>query len=402
MPGSDSLTEIELASRFVMRRIDPKEEPTTLEERCLGSSIVWSQSAFHGPRPGFSCLSEADFNAILACMGPGVPRGLRAASDLAASASKGLIAAQARQAPTALALMAPGRPALSFAELVRAIDRTVQSLAGAGIARGNRVAVALPNGPELALILLAVTDCATCVPLNPRIDEAYCRLILATLDVDALIVPDHGDSPAALVGDALGLHVLRVSHREHEPAGIFKLAAPEVRAARVVEPVQPDDVALILHTSATISRAKLVPITHRVLAASILKQIDPLQFTGADRCLSVTPMFTSNGVRRSLFAPLIVGGSLVCAPGFEAGAFFEWLHEFEPSYYAAGPAVHLEILAECERRGRTPEHSLRFVWSGATALAVEVQDRLERTLGVPAIQAYGMSEAGLIACNPLP
>ena len=141
MPGGESLTEIELASRFVVRRNDPEEESAGAEEQCLGSSIVWSQSAHRDPGAGFSRLSDADFNAILARMGPGVPRGLHAASDLAASARQGLIAAQARRDPAAVALMAPGRPALSFAALIREIGRTVQSLVSAGIGRGNRVAV---------------------------------------------------------------------------------------------------------------------------------------------------------------------------------------------------------------------------------------------------------------------
>ncbi len=113
-------------------------------------------------------------------------------------------------------------------------------------------------------------------------------------------------------------------------------------------------------------------------------------------------MFTNSSIRRCLYSSLLAGGSLVCTPGFDAPSFAAWVREFKPTYYAAGPAVHIELLAELDRSRALPASSLRFVWSGATALAVDVQDRLERALGIPVIQAYGMSEAGTVACNPMP
>ncbi|HEV8096043.1 MAG TPA: AMP-binding protein [Burkholderiales bacterium] len=77
-----------------------------------------------------------------------------------------LIARRGRRDPSALALLAPGRPPLTFAALVREVERTVRSLATFGLGRGSRIGVALPNGPEMAVVLLAATDCATCAPLQ--------------------------------------------------------------------------------------------------------------------------------------------------------------------------------------------------------------------------------------------
>ncbi|TMH59343.1 MAG: AMP-dependent synthetase [Betaproteobacteria bacterium] len=321
---------------------------------------------------------------------------------LAASARCGLIADHARRDPDALALLAPGRPALTFGALLREVERIGLSLAAAGLGRGNRVAVALPNGPELAMAVLAVSDCTTCVPVNPALDEAACALLLKTCRVDALLIPDRSDSTAEQIARALGLLTFRVVSRDDEPAGTMQLVTDARLNPRLPEPVQPDDLALLMHTSGTTSRPKSVPISHRKLSASIVNQVDAMQLTSVDRCLCVTALFTNSGIRRSLLGPLVVGGSTVCTPGFQARAFVDWLEEFAPTYYAAGPAVHLELIAEFARRSRPVRHTLRFVWSGFTPLSADVEERLERALGVPIIQAYGMCEAGQVASNRLP
>src|ERR1700694_4070332 len=223
----------------------------------------------------------------------GVIAGYEGDSEAPAPASATLmelIAMRAQRDPGAIALLAARRPVLTFGALVCEVERTVRSLAAAGLGRGNRIAVALPNSPELALTLLAVTDCATCVPLNPAIDEAYCTLLLVSLRVDALIAPERGDSTAARVADALGLPILRVAFREQDPAGTMNLVTAAPRPSKAAGRVRPDDLALLMHTSGTTSKAKVAPISHRILAASLLNQIEPLQFTSADRCLCATPL----------------------------------------------------------------------------------------------------------------
>ncbi len=86
-----------------------------------------------------------------------------------------LIARQSRRTPDALAILAPERAPLTFRALLRQIDSAILSLAAAGFGRGSRVALALPNGPEMAVALLAVTGGASCVPLNPALDETSYR-----------------------------------------------------------------------------------------------------------------------------------------------------------------------------------------------------------------------------------
>jgi acyl-CoA synthetase (AMP-forming)/AMP-acid ligase II/acyl carrier protein len=323
-------------------------------------------------------------------------------SALAASVRGGPIAERARRDPASLALLAPDRPALTFGSLLAEVERLAGALADVGIGRGDRVAVALPTGPELAMTVLAISDCCTCVPFNPTLDEAACARLLESTRARALLVPQEGDSTGARVARSLGIDVVRVASSPRDPAGKLELLIDAPRNPRPRDPVQADDVALLMHTSGTTGRPKSVPLSHRILGASVVIPAQEMRVTRADRCLGVTPLFTNAGIRRCLLTPLVFGGSAVCTRGFKAGAFVEWLEEFAPTYYAAAPVVHLELLAECERRGIVPKHSLRFVWSGATPLTSSVESRLERLLKVPIIHAYGMCEAGTMACSRLP
>lgn len=313
-----------------------------------------------------------------------------------------LIARRAQRAPGAPALLAPGRPPLGFAALLREVERALGSLHGFGLSRGSRIGVALPNGPEMAVVLLAATDCASCAPLNPASDEASSRHLLQALRIDALIVAAGETSPLGRVAEALGVQIVRLGFCPADPAGRFELSASGSPAAVDAPPPMPDDVVLVLHTSGTTALPKAAPLTRRNVLESALTRARYLRLTAADRCLCVAPLFTATGIRRSLFPTLGAGGSVVCARGPDPAAFVAWLDAFRPTFYTGSPAVHRALLDALERHGGKPAHALRFVLSTSAALDPDLQRRLEAALGVPVLQAYAMSEAGSIAQDPLP
>ena len=158
----------------------------------------------------------------------------------------------------------------------------------------------------------------------------------------------------------------------------------------------------MLQTSGTTARPKVVPLTHRLLVEPSLARARRIGLTPADRCLCVSPLFTASGIRRSLLPVLMTGGSVICTPGLRGESFFAWLEEFQPTFYTGSPAVHRAVLDELDRRGEVPRTALRFVGTGSSALPVELERHLESAFGVPVIQAYATTEAGLIAQNPLP
>jgi acyl-CoA synthetase (AMP-forming)/AMP-acid ligase II len=315
-----------------------------------------------------------------------------------------LLQARVASTPNAIALLAPGRDALTFAALSRQLAKVADTLAAAGFGGGSRIAIALPDGASTATAMLAVLCCAIGVPINPESDADTLRRLYRRLRVDAVIVDSASPGAARSVARELDLPLIMLHAPADAAAGEFTLqceARPNCAPVARAWP-RADDVALVLHTSGTTGDSKAVPLTQRSQHDSALHRIGLFGMTEHERGLCVTPLFTATSIRRSLMPPLAAGGSVVCVPRFDADAMLDWLAEFEPTFYAAGPAVHRAVMDAVDRRGAPPRHSLRYIVSGSTALPGELQQRLEDAFGVPLIQTYAMTEAGTIAQNPLP
>ena len=315
-----------------------------------------------------------------------------------------LLDAQARCAPDAPAICAPGRRPLSYRGLWLQVSEAAGALGRMGPGRGDRVALVLPNGPEMAVAFLAAASCATCAPLNPAYRADEFAFYLSDLQAKAVIVPDGAPSPVIAVARELGITVLGLRPRLDAEAGVFELTGPCVR--EVAEPIwaEPHGVALVLHTSGTTSRPKIVPLSHANVCASAHSVRAALELTPADRCLNVMPLFHIHGLAAALLASLAAGGSVVCAPGFYAPDLLDWLARERATWYTAVPSMHQAILARAAAaREAIARLSLRFIRSCSSALPPQVMAELEEAFGVPVIEAYGMTEAAhQIASNPLP
>ena len=213
------------------------------------------------------------------------------------------------------------------------------------------------------------------------------------------------DGPALAAAASFGLTVLRLDVAEGAPAGSFTLRAEGTAGnARAVEAPKASDVALILHTSGTTSRPKIVPLLQSNVAASAVNVATSLALTPQDRCMNVMPLFHIHGLVAAVSGTLASGGSVWCAPGFDALRFFGWLSEAKPSWYTAVPTMHQTILARAGRNAdviaATP---LRFLRSSSASLPAQVMRALAETFSAPVIEAYGMTEAAhQMTCNPLP
>ena len=162
--------------------------------------------------------------------------------------------------------------------------------------------------------------------------------------------------------------------------------------------------ALILHTSGTTSRPKMVPLSQANLLASAGNIAATLRLAAADRCLNVMPLFHIHGLMAPVLATLRVGAEVACTPGFDALRFFAWLKDTKPTWYSAVPTMHQAILARARRNeAAVRESALRFVRSSSASLPPQVMKALEDTFGAPVIEAYAMTEAAHQMCsNPLP
>jgi len=304
----------------------------------------------------------------------------------------------------ALAIGAPGRAWLSYGGLRELSANVAEALHGVGIGRGDRVAIVLPNGPEMATAFVTIAQVATTAPLNPAYRQDEYEFYLEDLKAKALVVPGDYDGPALAAAGKFGLMVLRLSFDASDPAGDFTLAADRVAGRCDPTAAVADDVALILHTSGTTSRPKIVPLLHANVTASARNIVASLALTANDRCLNVMPLFHIHGLIAAVSASLAAGGQIWCAPGFNALQFFPHLRDARPTWYTAVPTMHQAILTRAARNADIIESvGLRFLRSSSASLPPPVMAELERTFAAPVIEAYGMTEAAHQMCsNPLP
>ncbi len=304
----------------------------------------------------------------------------------------------------ALAIGAPGREWLSYSGLRRHVEDTVAALNRYGLGRNDRVAIVLPNGPEMATAFVAIACAATTAPLNPAYREEEFEFYLSDLGARALVVEQGSTSPAVSAARKLDIPLLEIV--PGDAAGLFRFTVDGENSIPAAKGgfAEGDDVALVLHTSGTTSRPKIVPLTHKNLCASARNIRTTLALTPEDRCLNVMPLFHIHGLMAAILASLSAGASVVCTPGFNALKFFAWLDEAGPTWYTAVPTMHQAILARAPRsKDIVAGAHLRFIRSSSSSLPPQVMKALEETFDAPVVEAYAMTEAShQMTSNPLP
>jgi len=315
-----------------------------------------------------------------------------------------IVQAYAENQPDWTAIAASGRSQLSYTGLYRQIQYVAETLNFMNIGRNDRVAVVLPNGPEMAVVFLSVASTATCAPLNPAYRTSDYEFYLSDLNAKALITLSDFDTPADKVAQEYNIPIIYLDPDTKNAAGSFKLSSNINIPAKQGGLAQADDVALVLHTSGTTSRPKMVPLQHKNLCASAFNIQKTLLLTNKDRCLNVMPLFHIHGLIGALLSSISAGASIVCTPGFQSKHFFEWIDTFKPSWYSAVPTIHQSILGQIKNnRNIIAANSLRFIRSSSASLPPKVMKELEEGFNVPVVESYGMTEAShQMTSNPLP
>jgi len=312
----------------------------------------------------------------------------------------------ARGAADDPAVGAPGRPSLTHGGLRALARRTVAALNEMGIGRGDRVGIVLPNGPEAATSFVAIACGATTAPLNAAYRADEFEFYLSDLRAKALVLLEGLESPARAVAAARKIPIVALVPNAAGPAGDFALRpeAPLAGTPRQAGFATADEVALVLHTSGTTSRPKIVPLRHINITASAYHIGATLDLGPADVCLNIMPLFHIHGLIAAVLSSLAAGGSVSCTPGFNALKFFAWLEEVRPTWVTAVPTMHQAILTRAARNAAIIEAGrLRFLRSSSSSLPPQVMTELEATFSVPVIESYGMTEAAhQMASNPLP
>jgi acyl-CoA synthetase (AMP-forming)/AMP-acid ligase II len=272
---------------------------------------------------------------------------------------------------------------VTYDDLRRRVRAMAGALYAAGVGRGDRVAMALPNGLDAIAAFLAAAAAGTAAPLNPGYKFEEFRFYLADTRAKMLIVPNEDAAEA---------------HRAAEQAGI-PVVTPEISDAGSAPEPGPDDIALVLHTSGSTGRPKRVPLRHRNLASSIGAIASTYALGPDDVSLCLMPLFHVHGLMASTMATLLTGGTVVVPAKFNALTFWRMVRDHGVTWYSAVPTMHQLILT----RKRSGDEKLRFVRSCSAALTPDLMRRMEGYFAAPVLEAYGMTEAShQMASNPLP
>jgi len=294
---------------------------------------------------------------------------------------------RAEEAPESIAILAPGQGHVTFDALIHRIDALAEWVANLGFSCDDVVAVVMPDGPELLTTTIGVASAAICAPINPALRDAEMESALVDLGARALVT--HRTS-AELERTASKLGIELVD------------AELPLNSATLQARPRPAGIALLLQTSATTGKPRLVPLRHSNLLAMAGSTLRILRLTANDRFLSMMPLFHLTGFLSSL-TQLLAGGTVIATAGFDSNAFLGWLQQFQPTWYSASPALHNAILPLLEARPDVLERApVRFVRSIGAPLPQALLTNLERALRAPVLEGYGATETGMVTSSAPP
>ena len=308
----------------------------------------------------------------------------------------------ASAAPDTPALKAPGAEDISFSQLEKQLQRTSQQLSDLGYGAESRLALVLPQGILLASALLSLTASCPVLPVNAAWSAAEQSAIFKKADVRALVtLPGFAESARTAAAE-LNLPVIEIIPSSGMPTGLFSLSgSPAVECDTSV--MQPDSLALILPTSGTTGRQKLVPISGQQLANSAAYMQEIMFLTPDDRTLVMGSLNLLAAIGFCLLATVVSGGTSVIAP-FDPLQVISQVEHYKPTWFFTSPPM-LHHIYEYLRTHPIPAafKAMRFIRVSSASFPADKIVTLEQWLGIPIIHGYGMTEGiSNNICNPLP
>jgi acyl-CoA synthetase (AMP-forming)/AMP-acid ligase II len=315
-----------------------------------------------------------------------------------------IVAGHANRTPDAVAISTVDGMLLTWRQLASLLAAAAEDWRKFGIGPTDLVATSTSTFVSATpAVFLSVAGASGCIPLNSGYRLRECVDHMKTDRTRALVVFGAEESDAVEAARSLGLLIIRLS-----PGAIMsgRWVAQAEGASAPLEARRPpaaDDVALVLHTSGTTGRPKVVPLTQGNLVASARQIAATLKLTPPDRCLNLVPLFHIHGLVGALLSSVAGGSTFVTTPAVEPTAFGRWLLDSGATWYTAVPTMHQMIITAVRNAELPGPTKLRFIRSCSAALPPPLAAELEAFFGVPVLQAYGMTEAShQIASNPLP
>ena len=299
-----------------------------------------------------------------------------------------------------VALTSENSPPLLYKDLKSFVNKIASQLAGNGISNKDRAAIVLPNGPFMASSFLTLSSYMSAAPLNPSYKTNEYEFYLKDLNPKIVIVEPNSSNEVVGVAKNLNIPVCEIKIKKDDPSGLFNLFDIESEYQLPEE----NDEGLVLHTSGTTSRPKIVPLTNKNIYSSAENISKSLNLSEADHCLNIMPLFHIHGLITILAASIRSGASICASNGFNALKFLELAKSEKITWYSGVPTMHQAILLRAEKNLELAKNlNLRLIRSSSASLPPAVFEKLNSVFGCSVIEAYGMTEAThQMTSNPFP
>ena len=321
----------------------------------------------------------------------------------------GLLDRQVRDRPDARALVVTAdRIHVSYRGLAAMVDDVADRLRGTGLRGGDAVGLVSANNAEFVVGLLAAARAGLVIaPMDPALPEEQLSARVAELGAQAILIGQAPVGAAPIAELDVPIWTLRVDISHGGPATATLSTGPRaVRPTQRADHERSDADALVLFTAGTTDAAKMVPLTHANVSASIRQICSTYELGPADATVAVMPMFHGHGLFCALLASLASGGSVLLPEEgkFSAHMFWDDVRAAAATWFTAVPTIYEILLNRSASEFPGPEIApLRFVRSCSAPLNTATGRAMERLLGVPMLSAYGMTETThQAASEPLP
>lgn len=290
-----------------------------------------------------------------------------------------------------------GGNALKYCEIIDAVNDSRGFFASLDVKGSSRIAAVSREELDLALLFLVISEHAVHAPLDHNLTEDEFAYYYDLLKIDYVLVEKSYKGPALNGLEGLpGPGIIRYS-LENGKADFFLERPLGSREKESCKSYVDEDTALLLTTSGTTSRPKIVPLSYENLLVSAYEKIEFFNFTERDVDLIVTPMYKGTSIN-SMTATLLSGGRVVITRGFNHYEFIRLLREEMLTWFTASPAILSSLIDHAKKYGlNLRSNTLRFARSSGAPLKAAIKEYLEKELDVPVIQTYGMTETRTIA-----
>ena len=341
----------------------------------------------------------------------------------------GMLAATASKFPARTAIIFYGKE-LPYAELDGLVNRFARALTALGVKQGDRVALMLPNVPQMVIAYYGTLRLgAIAVATNPLYKAHELEVQLKDSGAETLVAVDMFYPVISPVLPRTAVkHLILCGIKDYLPfplnllypikARIEKQWVPvkrippihdflsllnEAQATPVNSRVSPGDTAILQYTGGTTGTPKGAVLTHRNLVANTAQHRAWLTVRkeGEERVLAVLPFFHVYGMTTAMNLGVLLGGSLILIPKFHTKEVLHFINKYRPTIFPGIQAMYMAI-GNFPKIHKYDLTSIKAAISGAGPLMREVQERFEHLTKARIVEGYGLSEASPVThCNPI-